>query len=71
MAAPALARRVVEISDRQQVHIDQRRRFRRLKRAIRTIAVMVVGLITLEAVGVDSCFTTTAGLLRQNAEQAA
>lgn len=68
---PTLPGRVVNVPDRQRVHIDQGCRFQRLEREISTIAVVVAGLITLEATGVDGCFTTPTGLLRALAKQAA
>jgi hypothetical protein len=71
MAVPTLSRGVVNISDRQRVHIDQSRRFHGLKREICAFAIMVARLITLEASSVDSCLTTPASLLRALAEQAA
>src|SRR5699024_2401835 len=71
VTVPALTRRVVDVSDRQRIHIDQGCRFQRVERVTSTIAVVMASLIALEATGVDGCLATPAGLLRRSAEQAA
>ena len=60
----------MNVLDRQRVHVDQDRRLHRLERVVRAVAVVVAGLIALEATGVDCGFTAPARLLRRNAEQA-
>ena len=66
VAVPRLLRRIVNVFDRQRVHIHQDHPLQRLQRIVRAVAVVEPGLIVLETTRVNGGFTTPARLLRRD-----